>query len=101
MSQGKQYFIFQKLFFLLAKELCNYIFSSIYQDQGEFDENWVENCEVSQEFSEKNYRPSPDGDYVLKFVDPTNAVDMNQLGKLRVDISGSLIPIQSKKKLLI
>merc|ERR1711936_1326941 len=65
---------------------------SIYQDQG----IWEENCEVAQEFSEKNYRPSPDGDYVLKFVDPTNAVDMNQLAKLRVDISGSLIPIQSK-----
>jgi len=74
---------------------------SIYQDQGIFDENWEENCEVAQEFSEKNYRPSPDGDYVLKFVDPTNVVDMDQLAKLRVDISGTLIPIQSKKKILI
>ena len=96
MSQGKQYtYIFLNYCFVILH------FSSIYQDQGEFDENWVENCEVTQEFSEKNYRPSPDGDYVLKFVDPTNAVDMNQLAKLRVDISGSLIPIQSKKKILI
>ena len=79
----------------------NIYFSSIYQDQGIFDENWEENCEVAQEFSEKNYRPSPDGDYVLKFVDPTNVVDMDQLAKLRVDISGTLIPIQSKKKILI
>ena len=93
---GKTIFIFLNYFFVILVH-----FSSIYQDQGEFDENWVENCEVSQEFSEKNYRPSPDGDYVLKFVDPTNAVDMNQLAKLRVDISGSLIPIQSKKKILI
>ena len=52
-----------------------------------------EDCTVDQEFSSNNYKSSPDGDFEMTLMNNEEEVDRSSIAKLKIQLSGSFIPI--------
>lgn len=76
--------------FLALNFECN----SDYFTDGE-DIEWGSSCEVTEEFSNKNYKPAPDGVFTFKIMNP-EMFDIDSLYQVSVGFSGSRI-IKSQK----
>ena len=67
---------------------------------GDGDQTFSEKCQVDTEFSNNNYKTSPDGDFTFKLRNDQTQLDYNKVKKLWVWISGSYIPFREKKQYL-
>ena len=67
---------------------------SVYKKKGEF----VEDCTMSKnlEINENELAPSPNGTYTLVLLD-TDALDMTKFQKLKIEISGTYVPLPKFK----
>ncbi len=61
------------------------------------EEEFSEFCQVDDEFSNTNYKASPDGVYQFKLLNDESTLDFSKVAKMRVELSGSYIPFPSKK----
>ena len=84
--------ICKHLLSLVVKELTTF-----YRSEYDENEHFVEECDVAEEFTSNMFQPSPDGDYIFKLHDPSQMVPLDNLDKLIIEISGSLIPFENKK----
>lgn len=61
---------------------------------GDGDQTFSEKCQVDKEFSNNNYKTSPDGDFTFKLRNDKTQLDYNKVKKLLVEIRGSYIPFK-------
>ena len=52
---------------------------------------------MDEEFSNNNYKASPDGVYAFELKTDSSALDYDLVKKLHVKMSGSYIPFKNKK----
>ena len=79
----------------LAKKL--FCFRSTYQDEGQSENDFIEQCEVHGDFDDYDFQPTPDGVYIFALQDPTHQVNLNFMTKMIVEMDGSWIPFEKRK----
>ena len=72
-------------------------FRSTYQDEGQSENDFIEQCEVHGDFDDYDFQPTPDGVYIFSLQDPTHQVNLNMLEKMIVEMDGSWIPFEKRK----
>ena len=68
------------------------ILRSFYKDEAEDINDFTEECEVDQAFSDHSYQPTPDGTFVFTLIDIDGMLDLEILKKIEVEIDGTWIP---------
>jgi len=58
---------------------------------------WKSNCQVDEEFSQKNYKPAPDGIFSFKIRNP-ETIEMDRLSKVLIGFSGTSINLGVEEK---
>ena len=52
---------------------------------------FVSDCRLDAEFSDQNYKPSPDGLFTIKLGNPEQ-IDVHKIQKIKIEFAGSHIP---------
>ena len=74
-----------------------FCFRSTYQDEGQSENDFIEQCEVHGDFDDYDFQPTPDGVYIFALQDPTHQVNLHFIKKMIVEMDGSWIPFEKKK----
>lgn len=53
--------------------------------------NFVSECRLDAEFTDTNYKPSPDGLFTIKLANPED-IDVQKIQKIKIEFAGSHIP---------
>ena len=76
--------------FMAQKGFCR----SSYKNTTKSEEHFTEICEVADEFSVNNFKPSLNGDFVFKLLNKD--LDRTQIAKLQIRLEGSMVPFMSR-----
>jgi hypothetical protein len=58
--------------------------------------DFINACEVADEFSSTNYQPAPDGFFTFQLINGHDTVDYDLIHKMKIEFSGSFIPFRTK-----
>ena len=66
-------------------------FDNTYKIYISIDVHFISDCTVDHEFTDSNYKPSPDGIFAFA-LQSTHNIAMEDVAKLKIEFSGSWIP---------
>ena len=68
---------------------------SSYVTKGDDDVDFMDKCQVTDEFSANAFKPSGDGSFAFHLENDDNTLDKSKVAKLKIDLIGSGIPFPS------